>query len=205
MGSGAPPVNSEIEELDLGRKLAVPSELVVKRLDVREDEIDGGGAVPDEVPTLEALISSDVVSCEDDGAEDGTDDGCALEDGWGALDAADGGGAGEDEAGPAEESAALLKGAATLEEGVAELLGAGLLAPGGWLEGGCEDSLGVDSGVALLASRVVLLGTGVSLLGSGIVLEGAGGGGEGVLLEVASCVDDADDGAALGAGLVTAA
>jgi hypothetical protein len=168
-------VNSEIEKLELGRKLAVPSELVVKRLDVREDEIDDGGAVPDEVPTSEALISSDVVSCEDDGAEDGKDDGCALEDG---------GGAGEDEAGPAEESAALLKGAATLEEGVAELLSAGLLATGGWLEGGCEDSFGVDSGVALLASRVALLGTGVSLLGSGVELGGGDADEEGALLEL---------------------
>jgi len=65
VGKGAPPVNSEIEKLELGRKLAVPSEFVVRRLEVREDEIDGGGAVPAGVPISEILLSSDVVSCED--------------------------------------------------------------------------------------------------------------------------------------------
>ena len=171
VGNGAPPVNSEIEKLELGRKLAVPSELVVRRLEVREDEIEGGGAVPDEVPTSEALLSSDVVSCEDDEAEDGAIDG--------TLDASEDGRAGEDEVGPAEESAALLEGAATLEEGIAELLGAGLLDTGDWLEAGSEDSLGVDSGVALLGSWVALLGTTVSLLDSGVELEGGGADEEG--------------------------
>ncbi|KAJ4406844.1 hypothetical protein N0V91_004274 [Didymella pomorum] len=102
VGNGAPPVNSEIEKPELGRKLAVPSELVVRRLEVREDEIEGGG-------------------------EDGADEGCALEDRWDALDAADGSAAGKDEARPAEESAAPLEGAATLEIGTAEMLGTGLL------------------------------------------------------------------------------
>lgn len=120
VGNGAPPVNSEIEKPELGRKLAVPSELVVRRLEVREDEIEGGGAVSDEVITSEVLLSSDV-------GEDGADEGCALEDRWDALDAADGSAAGKDEAGPAEESAAPLEGAATLEIGTAEMLGTGLL------------------------------------------------------------------------------
>ncbi|KAF3053780.1 hypothetical protein E8E11_005526 [Didymella keratinophila] len=185
VGKGAPPVNSEIETLELGRKLAVPSEFVVRRLEVREDEINGGGAVPDKVSTSEVLLSSDVVSWEEDGAEDGAGDGSALGDGWDALDAADGGGgAGEDEAGPAEESAALLEGTATLEEGIGELPSAGLLGTGGWLEGDGEDSLGVDSGVPLLGSWVVLLGTGVLLLGSGVELEGGDADEEGALLEL---------------------
>lgn len=73
-------MNSDTEKLELGRKLAVPSELVVRRLEVNDDEIDGGGTVPDEVPTSDALLSSVEVSCEDDGADDGTDGSCTLED-----------------------------------------------------------------------------------------------------------------------------
>jgi hypothetical protein len=64
------------------------------------------------------LLSSDV-------GEDGADEGCALEDRWDALDAADGSAAGKDEARPAEESAALLEDAATLEDGTTGLLDAG--------------------------------------------------------------------------------
>lgn len=155
VGSGAPPVNSEMEKLELGRKLAVPSESVVRRLEIRVDEIEGGGAAS------EVLLSSDAVPCDDNGAEDGTDDGCALKDGGSALDVEDVKdveGAAEDEAGPAEESAALLGGDAILEGRTAELLGTRLLDAGSWLEGGCEDSLGEDSGVALPSSWIALLG-----------------------------------------------
>lgn len=203
VGSGAPPVNSEMEKLELGRKLAVPPEFVVRRLEVREDEIDGGGAVPDEVPASEVLLSSDVAACDVDGTVDAIDDGCALEDGVIALDAEDGGGAAEDEAESAEESAALLEGAAILEERIAELLGAGLLGAGlrdagGWVGGGCEDSLGVDSGVALLGSWVALLGAEVWLLDSGVALEVGGGDEEGALLELGDC----GEGELIGAALV---
>lgn len=200
VGSGAPPVNSEMEKLELGRKLAVPSEFVVRRLEVREDEIDGGGAVPDEVSASEVLLSSDAASCEVDGAVDAIDDGCALKDGGIALDAEDGGGAAEDEAEPAEESAALLEGAATLEGRIAELLGAGLLDAGGWVGDGCEDSLGVDSGVALLGSWVALLGAEVWLLDSGVALEVGGGDEGGALLELGGCGEGELIGAALVAG-----
>ena len=142
VGSGAPPVNSEM--LELGRMFdAVPSENVVVRLDVRADEIDGEGTVADEVPASRVLLSSEKASEAEDAAEDG-----------GATDEDDG--TVEDEAGPAEESAALLEGGATLDGGIAELLGAGLLDAGGWLDGGCEASLGEDSGVALLGSDVAL-------------------------------------------------
>lgn len=61
-----------------------------------------------------------------------------------------------------------------------------LLDSGSWLETGCEDSLGVDSRVALLGARVVLLGEGVSLLVSGIALEGDTDE-EGALLELGRC------------------
>lgn len=185
VGSGAPPVNSETEKLELGRTLdAVPSELVVVRLEVREDEIDCGGAVPDDVPISEVLLSSEVVSCIDKRAEDGAEADGALDDGWGMLDAEEGTEAAEDETGPTKESAALLEGGATLDEGTAELLGAGGWLEGGWLEGGCEDSLGDDSRVALLGSCVALLDAGVSLLGSGDALEVADGDEEGALLEL---------------------
>lgn len=185
VGSGAPPVNSETEKLELGRTLdAVPSELVVVRLEVREDEIDGGGAVPDDIPISEVLLSSKVVSCVGAIIEDGAGDDGALDDGWGALDTEEVMEAADDEAGPTEESAALLEGGATLDEGTAEMLGAGPLGAEGWLEGDCEDSLGEDSGVALLGSWVALLGAGVSLLGSGATLGGGEGDEEGAVREL---------------------
>ena len=160
VGSGAPPVNSE--KLELGwTPDAVPSENVVVRLEVPADDSDGEGTVAEKVPVPAVLLSralvSSEVACEDeDEAEASADDARADEEEGGAMDVDEGADTVEDEVGPAEESAALLEGGATLDDGITELLGAGLLNAGdwleGWLEGGCEDSLEDSSRVALLGS-----------------------------------------------------
>lgn len=121
---------------------AVPSECVVVRLEVRVDEMGGGATVAEDELTWGVLLSSRVTSEEVTAAEEEE----------GVMDEEDDASAEDDEAGPAEESAALLDDDMTLDEGTIELLDAELLDTGGWLEGGCEDSLGEGSEVALLGS-----------------------------------------------------
>lgn len=142
--------------LELGRVPdAVPSEFVVVRVGERADEINGGGAVADEVPGLGVLLSSDVVSGAKDEAWIGAEDSGAAEN----EDDDDDDDAMEDEARPDDGSAALPKDDTTLGDRTAELMGIGPLGAGSWLEGGGNDSLGDGSEVVLLGSWVALLGS----------------------------------------------
>lgn len=131
VGMGAPPVYSDILELELIPG-PVPPENVVVRVEERADA-GGGGVVPDEVsvPLSIVLDPSKVASGVEDVSEPDADEAGAdnedagTEDGEaGAMEDDAGTGTAEEDAEPAEESAALLGGDMTIVEGTAELPGA---------------------------------------------------------------------------------